>query len=235
VALAVAAATLAASGAGYVFLRRMHPPSEADRVFDNPAWRKQVEEYARLNARYAGQPVIVFAGDSITRRFPLDDFFPRGAGALPLVNRGINSDTVAGLERRWDRTIGNLRVDTLFLMIGTNDLLYRTADETAIRVEALLRRAPGARVVVQSMLPAPATRRGVHENAVRYNALLREMCARHGYTFLDLYPAFADARGEMKPGLQRDGVHPVAAGYRLWSEALRPYLERDPPPEPGRN
>ena len=71
-----------------------------DRILDDPRWRSMAAEYERLNQTYARRPAIVFLGDSITRRFPVEEYFPSPADdSLVVLNRGIYSDTVLGLER----------------------------------------------------------------------------------------------------------------------------------------
>ena len=39
--------------------------------------------------------------------------------------------------------------------------------------------------------------------------------------YLDLYPHFADARGELRPELTTDGLHLSAVGYGVWQSVLR--------------
>jgi lysophospholipase L1-like esterase len=138
---------------------------------------------------------------------------------------------VLGLERRFDRNVANLRVAKLFLMIGANDLRYRSAEETATRVEALLARLRGSEIYVQSILPVPHGRKGVFEQAAEYNRRLEEVCRRHGYVFIDLYSSFVGKGGEMDPTLSTDGVHPNGRGHELWRSLLDRYLAPGATPE----
>lgn len=232
----VLATALLVFNAWYFFIARAASPGRTlerlmrgptDHILDDPQWRSAVEEYEVLNRRYGSRPAIVFLGDSITRDFPLDEYFPSGAAdSVILLNRGIHSDTMLGLEQRFERTMANLNVRKLFVMIGTNDLLYRTPDETAARLEALLGRAKYAYICVQSILPTPDRRKPVHENTPAYNRKLEEMCQRHGYVYLDLYSRFRNEHGEMKEDLQVDGVHPNARGHKLWAGIIAPLIDR---------
>jgi lysophospholipase L1-like esterase len=49
-----------------------------------------------------------------------------------------------------------------------------------------------------------------------------------GDEFIDLYPLFVDARGDLCAELNNDHLHLLAHGYELWAEALHPYLEALP-------
>ena len=96
-------------------------------------------EVRRLVAHHYGQKVdffrqvpikpgdIVFVGDSLTEGARWDELFPD----KPVINRGINADTVNGVLLRLDDIISG-KPAKIFLLIGTNDLTwfeYRTQNE----------------------------------------------------------------------------------------------------------
>lgn len=54
----------------------------------------------------------------------------------------------------------------------------------------------------------------------------RSAADRHGATYVDLWPTFADPSGAIKKGYARDNLHLTPAGYLAWAEVLRPYLAR---------
>ena len=114
-------------------------------------------------------------------------------------------------------------------MIGTNDLhgprKERDTTKIADRTDEIIRRirglAPSAQVFVNSVLP----RTGFFEEQIKdLNERNREAAARHGSTYVDLWPAFADAAGAIKPEYTRDNLHLTPAGYLAWTEVLRPHL-----------
>jgi len=88
---------------------------------------------------------ILFAGDSITDCEHRGIAAPLGFGyvqlvdslikvhrpdlALEVVNRGNAGDTILDLEARWTRDVLEERPDTLFIMIGVNDVLNRYVEE----------------------------------------------------------------------------------------------------------
>jgi lysophospholipase L1-like esterase len=61
------------------------------------------------------------------------------------------------------------------------------------------------------------------------NARLAKVDDRKRVRFLDLTPAFLDSEGTVRPELYHpDLIHLSAAGYRVWSNGLRPLLARLP-------
>ncbi|HEY9612561.1 GDSL-type esterase/lipase family protein, partial [Allocoleopsis sp.] len=52
------------------------------------------------------------------------------------------------------------------------------------------------------------------------NERLRAIAKEENVTYLDLYPLFADADGNMKTELSSDGLHLNPQGYLVWRNAL---------------
>lgn len=167
---------------------------------------------------------IVMLGDSLTQRGEWWELLGR-----PAANRGVSSDTVADIEARLDDVVA-LEPKVLFILAGVNDLKNGVTPEAlaahhAALVAELRRRLPETRVVVESLLPIrdeAAEGRGRTNSTIRRtNELLRPAA---GADWLDLHVKLADATGELDARYSFDGVHLTAAGYRVWAEALRPYL-----------
>lgn len=121
------------------------------------------------------------------------------------------------------------------LMVGINNSYAAespVADSVFEGVRAVMRslhaRKPGARLVLQSILPTAEVSRD--EAVVRpVNARLAALATSPEFagftTWLDLYPAFVDAQGRQEVRLFVDGLHPSEAGYRVWRDRLVPALE----------
>jgi lysophospholipase L1-like esterase len=166
---------------------------------------------------------VLFLGDSITEGGMWSDLFPD----LPTSNRGIGGEASYDLLERLDRAIND--PIAVSLMIGTNDLhgprKERDTAKIANRTDEIIRRirdlTPSAQVFVNSVLP----RTGFFTEQIKdLNERNRESAARHGATFVDLWPVFADASGAIKPEYTRDNLHLTPAGYLAWTEVLRPHL-----------
>ena len=112
-------------GVGLSFYLKKVIEKPIDPILDHPLYQDYKIEYEYLNSTYRGSKYIVFLGDSITARFKLSEYFPH----KPLLNRGIFSDTTHGLINRIENNCNNLDVAKCFILIGYNDLKYRTDGE----------------------------------------------------------------------------------------------------------
>jgi lysophospholipase L1-like esterase len=167
-------------------------------------------------------------------------------GAVPQnlsLNIGISGDrTEHLLFRILPQTQGGLgQLDApelapefFVLMVGINNSYapeLPVADSVFEGVLAVMRslhaRKPGARIVLQSILPTSEPSRD--DAVVRpVNLRLAQLASSAEFagftTWLDLYPALVDARGTQDPRLFVDGLHPSEAGYRVWRDRLVPAL-----------
>jgi lysophospholipase L1-like esterase len=120
------------------------------------------------------------------------------------------------------------------LMVGINNSYAPespVADSVFEGVQAVMRslhdRKPGARIVLQSILPTSEPSRDdavVRPVNLRLAALAQSREFAAFTTWLDLYPAFVDAQGKQDSRLFVDGLHPSEAGYRVWRDRLAPSL-----------
>ena len=167
---------------------------------------------------------IVFIGDSITDGGCWDELFP----GLNVKNRGINADDTVGVLARLDDIIC-CKPAALFILIGTNDLnwwAYRHDKEILDNYHEILRRCkestPETKVFVESILP----RARRYANHIRtLNLHLEKMAEEFGYTFINLFPYFADETGALKAEYNNDHLHLMSSGYEQWVKILTPYLD----------
>lgn len=141
-----------------------------------------------------------------------------------MLNRGISGDTTVGVMRRIAKSTAGLDVDKLFLMIGLNDLMYRDDKEIVSNIGDILMRLDAQEKFLQSILPVDKSRKEHNNRIMIINEGLKKLCKENGYRYIDLHAHFRDAHGGLLSRLSRDGVHLNAAGYKLWSDVLRPYL-----------
>lgn len=167
-------------------------------------------------------------------------------GAVPqnlALNIGISGDRTEHLLFRIlpksQGGLGQLDAEALapeffVLMVGINNSYAAespVADSVFEGVLAVMRalhaRKPGARLMLQSILPTSEPSR---DDAVvkPVNARLTTLAKSPEFaaftTWLDLYPAFLDPQGRQDARLFVDGLHPSEAGYRVWRDRLVPAL-----------
>jgi lysophospholipase L1-like esterase len=168
---------------------------------------------------------IVFLGDSITEWTAWEDWFPE----LRTTNRGISGQAICGVMDRLDSAI--VAPKAVSLLIGTNDLhglgQSSNVNQIAEQLRTLVRRiramAPSAPLLINSVMPRSAHFR---ERIIRLNARYQQIAAETGATYIDLWPALATADGIIKPEMTMDGLHLSVAGYKCWTDILRPHLAR---------
>jgi lysophospholipase L1-like esterase len=166
---------------------------------------------------------LVLIGDGLTASGNWDDWLPE----YQVINLGISGDTSDEILARLDQVI-TLNPDAVVLQAGTNDLGRRRSDEYIVRnVETVLcelrKRLPHTRLLVQSV---PPRERDYADTIHSINVHLRQFAPTQYAQYLDLWPALADADGELSAKFSDDRLHLSEAGYRAWLAELEPALER---------
>ena len=194
-------------------------------------WVTQLGREAEAAASNRPPKLSVLAGDSLSMWFPTKLLPPDRIW----LNQGISGETSVGLLKRlqlFDRTLP----DTVFVMIGINDLLRGASDEGILNNQRQIIRDlrwahPKAQVVVQSILPHSGEQ-STWENRDRLLAIpnsrirginrrLKEIASSENVSYLDLQPLFADADGNLPKELSTDGLHLNDRGYLVWRSALQ--------------
>ena len=177
--------------------------------------------------------VIVMYGDSHSeyggdwsRHFP---------GAVKIINRGIIGDDSQGMYNRLDLVLP-CHPKKIFFECGANDLSHGWTVERVFqgitRVLATIReRSPKTELYVQSVLPLNEEvgtwkyLKGKDDLIIQLNNKLKEYCASHALTYIDLYTPLLGAHPKtMKAEYCRDGLHLTEKGYEVWAKTIRPYI-----------
>lgn len=198
-------------------------------------WKALLAQEARAIAENQPENLDILLGDSISLWFPTHLLPPERTW----LNQGISGETTEGLLNRLD-LLDQTQPETIFLMIGINDVLRGIDDETILEnQEAIIRylqaNHPNTLLVVQSILPHAAensTWEGrdrlleiPNQRIRRLNEELRAIATRENAEFLDLYPLFADGNGNLQSALSTDGLHLSEQGYLVWRTAIEMYRQ----------
>jgi lysophospholipase L1-like esterase len=183
-----------------------------------------------LPAASAGEPRVVFMGDSITELWDRDSgkFF----ASKGYFGRGIGGQTTPQMLIRFQQDVVALKPQVVVINAGTNDIAGNTGPSSLEMIEdnlksmAQIAAANGIRVVLASVTPAYdyPWKRGLEpaEKVVSVNSWMKDYCARTGCVYADYFTPMADEKHGMKEGLSRDGIHPTPAGYAI----MAPIAER---------
>lgn len=139
-----------------------------------------------------------------------------------------------GVKMLVEDCIANSGADTVYIMLGMNDIGLYGIDDTIENYKTLLgnikAKAPNVNIVVQSMTPMTDTSTIIgedlnNENIKIYNSRLQTLCQENGWAFVDVASVMYDEQGV---NLNRDfcsdpdglGVHFTEAGCEKWVEYL---------------
>ncbi len=190
-------------------------------------WRDLREQWSK--DREKDQGAVVFFGDSITQGWAsLAKDFPN----FKVANRGISGDTTRGLRYRLQGDVLDLHPKAVAMLIGTNDLDQGAEPELVAEnlkaiVAELHRANPAMPIVISKVMPRGAKPGKYPEKIQALNALY-EAAFRDDklVTFCDTWTLFDDGTGQCKKEEFPDLLHPNAAGYAKWAEALAPIFKK---------
>ncbi len=196
------------------------------------------QEIATMAAKNPDHLTILL-GDSLSLWFPAE-LLP---GRRVWMNQGISGEKTHSLLTRL-HLLDVADVDTIFLMIGINDLIWGQSDQQVLAnyvkiMDHLASHHPDTDIVVQSILPHGAeasTWESRHlllelsnERIRSMNQALEAIATEYNAHYLELYPIFANGEGNLRPDLTTDGLHLNREGYLVWRAAISLYSQLELP------
>jgi dienelactone hydrolase/lysophospholipase L1-like esterase len=217
------------------------PTPKLERDFYN--WHARHAEILRLKNEI--DPEIVLIGDSITHMWG-------GLPAAPGRHRGTDSwrelfgDRALNLGFGWDRTqnvlwrlshgeLDRTKPKLIVIHIGTNNTAGTknhqagTPKEIAAGIREVVKLAqakvPGAKIVLMKIFPrGQKPDHPARAKIAAINRLLPDIARELKVDLLDITDQLLDKNGEFPKALAHDFLHPSAAGYRIWANALKPFV-----------
>jgi beta-glucosidase len=187
---------------------------------------------------------VLFLGDSITQGWTkAPHIWDAYYGQMQPANFGIGGDqTQHVIWRIANGELDGINPKVVVLMLGTNNSAAHTAEQIAAadrKIVALIRqKLPQTKVLVLAVFPrgakkdaggkiteasvADATKRMAVIDAV--NADLAKLEDGKMVRFLNINEVFVGQDGKIPFDLMPDQLHPNAAGYQLWADAMKAKL-----------
>ncbi len=213
-------------------------PKPAPRTAESavtPATRNENRRKGFLEAGKKPGIQIVFLGDSISDSWP-----GRGKEAWNEHYAPFNAVSFGVSGERTEDTLGHIEggvLDALnpkvvVIMIGTNNIGHFPDEKpewTAAGVKKIIEKVhaklPKTKVLLLGVFPR-GTKDSPHRKAVEgINAVISKYGDGKKVTYLDLTSKFLDESGEIPKDIMPDKLHPTAAGYKIWAEAMKPTLD----------
>jgi len=218
----MAAAVLAALHLGFAAAGAAEPKAAPSR------WEKTIQRFEQQDARqFPPKNAVLFLGSSSIVGWDLKRWFPD----VETINRGFGGSEIADSVRFAERVVIPYAPRVIVFYAGDNDVARGKTPEQVLadfrrftaKVHAEL---PKTRIVFVAI--KPSIRRWQLVDKMRQaNRMIREACeAGERLVFVDIDPPMIGPDGKPKNELFRDdGLHLNAAGYRLWSDLVRPHLK----------
>ena len=211
------------------------PRPQSDRKLTYKEHVKYLGDRAKATAIRHPEHLTVLLGDSLSLWFP-GELMP---GQRVWINQSISGEKTKGLLKRLD-LIKNNDIESIFLMIGINDLIWDKTDQEITEnyreiVGQLKAEHPNTQIVVQSILPHGGENSTWEsrdkllalpsDRIVAMNETLKKIAKDNGAYYLDLYPIFVTGEGKLRPDLTTDGLHLNREGYLVWRSAIALYAQ----------
>ena len=202
-------------------------------------FRKRHESF--LERGKSGPIGLLFLGDSITAGWAkAPDVWKEHYEKYQPANFGIGGDQTQHVIWRIENgELNGIHPKVVVLMLGTNNTGANTADEIAAAdrkiVQLIGAKIPETKVLLLAIFP-----RGPRKNAegkivddgssrmniIRAaNAQLAKLDDGKNVRYLDIGAKFFDASGKIPDSIMPDQLHPTAAGYKIWADAMQPLLD----------
>jgi lysophospholipase L1-like esterase len=177
---------------------------------------------------------LVFLGDSIT------DFWQNRGNAVweeyyakhDAADFGVSGEhTEHTLGHIAGGILNGLNPKAVVIMIGTNNIGHIaderpewTADGIKKIVKTVHEKLPDAKVLLLGVFPREGKDSRHRKQIQDINAIISKLDDGKKTRYLDLTAKFTDTNGDIPKDIMPDGLHPNAAGYKIWAEAMQPLL-----------
>lgn len=221
------------------------PDASAALEKPDPSGRFQKLHKSFLERGKAGPIGVLFLGDSITEGWgKAPHIWEHYYGKMQPANFGIGGDqTQHVVWRIANGELDGISPKVVVLMLGTNNTGVHSATEIAeadTKIVSMIReKLPSTKVLLLAIFPRGARKNAegvvaeatVADAAKRMeaingaNAILAKLDDGKNVRFLDINAVFVGQDGKIPFALMPDQLHPNAAGYQLWADAMRSTLD----------
>lgn len=213
-------------------------PSVPGLAWTHAIWLPRFDAVRELAAK--GDCSVVFVGDSITKYWESEggEVWRKvfADGPYKALNAGFEGDHTEHVLWRLDHgQLDGARPKAIVLMIGTNNTGHREAwqespTDTALGVQAIIGRLakqfPEAKVILHPIFPRGATTNDpMRVRNDLANTAISRLADGKRVLWCDFNSRFLTADGVYEKTMSPDLLHPVAAGYAIWAEELKPFLD----------
>ncbi len=201
---------------------------------DSTRWEKDIALFERLElTQMPPTGSALFVGSSSIRLWRT---MPGDLAPSPVINRGFGGSTIADCTFFIPRIVTPLKPAVIFLYAGDNDIAAGKSPEQVLAdfrafVAGCRKGLPSTPIRYISIKPSPA-RWNLWEKSMKANALIKQyVSGQKGLGYIDVATPMLDQKGMVRGNLfLGDRLHMNTAGYRVWTSAIKPEVEKYIPP-----
>ncbi len=174
-----------------------------------------------------GAKIVLLTGSSSIRKWKdAQDYFPE----YYVINTGFGGSQMSDLNYYLDEIVLQYRPDEIFIYEGDNDVAHgkkpgEITKDYKMVIERIHGSLPGTMVYLISPKPSLA-RWELRQEYGKVNKQISKLASKNDLVkFIDMWPVMLDPNGyPIEDLFVEDGLHMTPAGYKLWAEEIKKYL-----------
>ena len=200
-----------------------------DKLTQQQKWDLKVANYLKQDSiNPPGKNVILFTGSSSIENWKtLKEDFP----TKNVLNRGISGTQTTNFMQYIDKVVTPYKAKQIFLYEGDNDIGFKKTPQEILQTFTVLFNAirkdnKQAEIIYMSIKPSPRRLKD-SSNIEQTNLLIKDFLKdKKNTAYADMYYPLLTADKKLMPEYYReDGLHLTAAGYKVWADAIRPFIK----------
>jgi len=197
----------------------------------NPArFRGEIAEFQQWDSKNSfPADAVLFVGSSSIKMWPTRMSFPD----LPVINRGFGGSHISDINFYFKQVVLPYKPKVIVFYAGDNDIAAGKNAQQVLEdfkrfVNLVKEQLPRTQIIFISIKPSNS-RWNFQPVMQQANDLIRGFCENDNrLVFVDAGSVLLNADGKPNDGyFLEDKLHLNERGYQLWTQALRPAIERE--------
>lgn len=206
-----------------------HDKQHDKAIAEQPAFWNDIQHFKKQDSiSFPSKNAILFIGSSsFTMWKDINDYFP----GYTIINRGFGGSTLLDQIRYANDIIFLYQPKQIVIYCGENDLASSDTVTAAMVVDRfkqlyqMIRAKTEAPVAFISLKPSPSRRHLFSKMREANQQISAFLATQPNTSFIDVHTKMLNQAGEPMPEIfLEDSLHMNANGYKIWQDAIKPYL-----------
>lgn len=190
-------------------------------------WGTEIYAYQQWDKRNSfPKNAVLFVGSSSTKLWDTTSYFPE----WKVINRGFGGADIKAVNYYFDKVVTPYNPSTIVLYAGDNEISrggksWVVCEDFKVFYKLCSEKVPDAEIIFISV-KLSKLRKKFWKTTIEANSLIEEYCkTKPNAKYIDLAGKILDDDGiPVDKFFNRDRLHLSKAGYRLWTDQLKPLL-----------